>query len=210
MNDPKARKKLLWAAALGGALLCSLVFISFAAPSTPSTVENPRITTTDSGALVLGGPTTTASQQSNNASDTGSKGFSLGGGQLFSLAWRLALVVIIIGASIAGLRWWGKRTSGPRSTTGFLRVLDTLAISNGRTIHLVALGDRVIAVGATAQQLTLLNELTEDEAAKVNEQTAKPDEQPLSQFAAQLFEQMKRTTGRAPQRRVEMVIGEDL
>jgi flagellar biogenesis protein FliO len=211
MNDPKARKKLLWAAALGGALLCSLVFISFAAPSTPSTVENPRITTTDSGALVLGAPTTTAHNQvSTTTADSGSKGFSLGGGQLFSLAWRLALVIVIIAASIAGLRWWGKRTSGPRSTTGFLRVLDTLAISNGRTIHLVALGDRVIAVGATAQQLTLLNELTEDEAAKVNEQTAKPEEQPLSQFAAQLFEQMKRTTGRAPSRRVETVIGEEV
>lgn len=211
MNDPKARKKLLWAAALGGALLCSLVFISFAAPSTPSTVENPRITTTDSGALVLGAPTTTAHNQvSTTTADSGSEGFSLGGGQLFSLAWRLALVIVIIAASIAGLRWWGKRTSGPRSTTGFLRVLDTLAISNGRTIHLVALGDRVIAVGATAQQLTLLNELTEDEAAKVNEQTAKPEEQPLSQFAAQLFEQMKRTTGRSPSRRVETVIGEEV
>ena len=211
MNDPKARKKLLWAAALGGALLCSLVFISFAAPSTPSTVENPRITTTDSGALALGAPTTSANNQaSTTTADSGSKGFSLGGGQLFSLAWRLALVIVIIAASIAGLRWWGKRTSGPRSTTGFLRVLVTLAISNGRTIHLVALGDRVIAVGATAQQLTLLNELTEDEAAKVNEQTAKPEEQPLSQFAAQLFEQMKRTTGRSPSRRVETVIGEEV
>lgn len=212
MNDPKARKKLLWAAALGGALLCSLVFISFAAPSTPATVDNPRITTTDSGTLVLGAATTTAAdpKAATDTRDAGASGFSLRGGQLFSLAWRLALVIVIIAASIAGLRWWGKRTSGPRSTTGFLRVLDTLAISNGRTIHLVALGDRVIAVGATAQQLTLLNELTEDEAAKVNEQTAKPDEQPLSQFAAQLFEQMKRTTGRSPSRRAETVIGEDL
>lgn len=210
MNDPKARKKLLWAAALGGVLLCSLVFISFAAPSSPATVENPRITTTESGALVLNsGTTTPGSSAAGTDSDSGAKGFSLGGGQLFSLAWRLALVIVIIAASIAGLRWWGKRTSGPRSTTGFLRVLDTLAISNGRTIHLVALGDRVIAVGATAQQLTLLNELTEDEAARVNEQAARPDEQPLSQFAAQLFEQMKRTTGRAPSRQAETVIGEE-
>ena len=211
MSEPKARKKLLWAAALGGALLCSLVFISFAAPSTPSAVESPRITTSESGALLLNSPAATPGQNTHEAdTEAGSKGFSLGGGQLFSLAWRLALVVVIIAASIAGLRWWGKRTTGPRSTTGFLRVLDTLAISNGRTIHLVALGDRVIAVGATAQQLTLLNELTDDEAARVNEQTARPDEQPLSQFALQLFEQMKRTTGRSSTPRVETVIGEDV
>ena len=100
---------LAWAdaAALGGALLCSLVFISFAAPSTPSTVENPRITTTDSGAVVLGAPTTTANNQvSTTTVDSGSKGFSLGGGQLFSLAWRLALVIVIIAAVFTDdLRW---------------------------------------------------------------------------------------------------------
>lgn len=206
MNDPKSRKKLLWIAALGGVLLCSLVFISVAAPSGAPASQSPRITTGDNGALVLDTATTDGSKSS--APETESKGFSLGGGELFSLAWRLGLVIIIIGASIAGLRWWGKRTSGPRSSTGFLRVLDTLAISNGRTIHLVALGDRVIAVGATAQQLTLLNELTEDEASRVNEQTARPEEQPLSVFAAQLFEQMKRTTGRGTTR-AEVMIGEE-
>ena len=86
--------------------------------------------------------------------------------------------------------------------------MDTLAISNGRTIHLVALGDRVIAIGATAQQLTLLNELTEDEANRVFVDAAKPDEQPISQFAAQLFEQMKRTAGRGATRS-ETVIGRE-
>ena len=206
MTDAKARKKLLWVAALGGVLLCSLVFISVAAPSSPSATESPRIKTSDSGALIFD------SQAPSDASPapTTSSGFSLGGGQLISLAWRLALVIIIIGVSVAGLRWWGRRTSGPRSSTGFLRVLDTLAISNGRTIHLVALGDRVIAIGATAQQLTLLNELTEDEAAEVTERTARPEEPPLSQFASQLFEQMKRSTGRQLPPRSEAVIGEEV
>ena len=204
MNDPKTRKKLLWVAALGGVLLCSLLFISAFSPSSPTVAESPRITTSESGELLLD----SLDQQTPAAESTGS-GFSLGGGQIVSLAWRLALVVIIIAASIAGLRWWGKKTQGPSSTTGFLRVVDTLAISNGRTIHLVALGDRVIAVGATAQQLTLLNELTEDEATRVNADLARPSEQPISQFAAQLFEQMKRSTGRGTSPRSEMVIGEE-
>lgn len=193
MNDPKTRKKLLWAFALGGAMLCSLVFITTLAPEGGQSVaDSPVIRTSESGQIFL----TDSPQQQPVEKEAGSSGFSLGGGQLVSLAWRLALVIIIIAASITGLRWWGKRTQGPRSTSGFLRVVDTLAISNGRTIHLVALGDRVIAVGATAQQLTLLNELTEDEAARVFTETARPDEQPLGQFAAQLFEQMKRSTGR--------------
>jgi flagellar biogenesis protein FliO len=71
-------------------------------------------------------------------------------------------------------------------------VVDTLAISNGRTIHLVALGDRVIAVGATAQQLTLLNELTEEEAATVLTENPRDAEQPLAAFAAELFQSMRR------------------
>lgn len=203
MNDPKTRRKLLWAAALGGVLLISLLFVSALAPSSPSVAESPTIRTAGGNELLVGA----GEEQATKPEESGG-GFSLGGGELVSLAWRLALVVVIIGVSVAGLRWWGKKTSGPKSTTGFLRVIDTLAISNGRTIHLVALGDRVIAVGATAQQLSLLNELTEDEAARVLEDAARPDDQPISQFAAQLFESMRRTTGRGATRS-ETVIGQE-
>ena len=183
MNDPKQRKRLMWMAAIAGALLVSLLFISFFAPSPPSAEQSLTLVPDSAG----------GTQQAAATQDEGvSEGFSLGGGELVSLAWRLALVVVIIFVSIAGLRWWGKRATGPKSTTGFLRVVDTLAISNGRSIHLVALGDRVIAVGATAQQISLLNELSEDEASKVLEETARPDEQPFSQFATQLFESMRR------------------
>lgn len=192
MNDPKTRKKLLWALALGGVMLCSLVFITTLAPKGNNSVaDSPVIRTNESGQIFL----TDAATTTPKSAETGSPGFSLGGGQLVSLAWRLALVIIIIAVSITGLRWWGRKTQGPKSTTGFIRVMDTLSISNGRTIHLVALGERVIAVGATAQQLTLLNELTEDEASRVFDDAARPDEQPLGQFAAQLFDQMKRSTG---------------
>lgn len=207
MNDVKTRKKLIWVAALGGAMLVSLVFISTMAPSTPRTADSPVIRTADNGDLFLTqeSPTQSGAEQRE---DAGSEGFSLGGGELVSLAWRLALVIVIIVVSIAGLRWWGKKQSGPKSTTGFLRVVDTLAVGNGRTIHLVALGERVIAVGATAQQLTLLNELSEDEATRVFADAARPDEQPLGAFAAQLFEQMKRTTGRGTTAQNESVIGQ--
>lgn len=202
MNDPKTRKKLLWAAVLGGVMLCSLVFITTLAPQGEPVADSPVIRTNDQGEIFL-----TDEAAPADRSEEDSPGFSLGGGELVSLAWRLALVAVIIAVSIAGLRWWGKKTAGPKSTTGFLRVVDTLAISNGRTIHLVALGDRVIAVGATAQQLTLLNELTEDEASRVFADAAQPDETPLGQFAAQLFEQMKRTTHRPEQRQSEVTIG---
>ena len=197
MNDPKQRKKLMWALAIGGVLIFSLVFITTFAPSAPSNATDPVIH--------LGAEPTAVATPTPAA--TGS-GFSLGGGQAFSLAWRLALVAIIIAVSIIGLRWWGKKAAGPKSTTGFVRVIDTLAISNGRTIHLVALGDRVIAIGATAQQLSFLNELTPDEAAEVLVRAPSGADQPLAAFATELFQSMKRGGMSRRMARPEPVIGE--
>lgn len=197
MNDPKTRKRLTWIVAIAGVMLCALLFISTFAPSAPTAADSPVLRPAETTSLT-GNPATAQEQSGDSGS---SAGFSLGGGELVSLAWRLGLVIAIIAVSIVGLRWWGRKAAGPRSTTGFLRVIDTLAISNGRTIHLVALGDRVIAVGATAQQLTLLNELSEDEALRVLADSSTASDQPLSQFAAELFQSMRRSAQRsAPHR----------
>ena len=195
MNEAKNRRRLFWLAAGGGVLVLSLLFISTFAPSGSPGAEAPVIRTeaTAQGTGAFPAPAATAAPKTGG-------GFSLGGGDAVSLAWRLALVVVIIAVSIVGLRWWGRRTSGPRSTTGFLRILDTLAISNGRTIHLVALGDRVIAVGATAQQLTYLNELNDEEAASVLAAVPVREGQPIANFAAELFQSMRGTSGGSSRR----------
>ncbi len=185
MNDQANRKRLLWVVALGGVFLLALAFISLFAPSN-GTAAAPLIRPGSAASQ----PAEVASQP-QASTQPASGGFSMGGGQLVSLAWRLALVVVIIAVSIVGLRWWGKRTAGPRSTTGFIRVIDTLAIGTGRTIHLVAMGDRVIAIGATAQQLTFLNELREEDAAGILTRTAQAAEQPLANFATELFQSMR-------------------
>ena len=189
MNDPRARKRLIWAGALAATLVVSLLFISVFSPSGPKQPTVPEVRVSESS--LAAGSATPAPTPSAGAAEGGS-GFSLDAGQLVSLAWRLALVAIIIGVSIVGLRWWGKKTAGPRSVTGFLRIVDTLSISNGRTIHLVALGERVIAIGATTQQLTMLNELTEDEAHKVLSEAPEKGDQPVVAFASELFQSMRR------------------
>ena len=91
---------------------------------------------------------------------------------------------------MSGCAGGAKKTSGPRSTTGFLKVIDTLAVGNGRTIHLVALGDRVIAIGATAQQLSFLSELTGTSRPSCSITATQPD-QPLAAFASELFQSMR-------------------
>lgn len=182
MNDPRARKRLIWAGSAAVGLVVVLLFVSLLAPSPqPDAIPEVRVGTAVPGAA----PMATAAAPETS-------GFSLGGGEIVSLAWRLGLVFIIIGVSVVGLRWWGRKTAGPRSVTGFLRVVDTLSISNGRTIHLVALGDRVIAVGATAQQLSLLNELTGEEAIRVLTEQPRASDQPVIAFANELIQSMRR------------------
>jgi flagellar biogenesis protein FliO len=194
LSESANRKRVLWAAALGGVLVLAVAFISLLAPS-GDTAAAPVVRPLAAQSQELTRPEATA-----HPATAGSAGFSLGGGQALSLAWRLALVVVIIAVSIVGLRWWGRKTAGPRSATGFIRVVDTLAISNGRTIHLVALGDRVIAIGATAQQLTLLDELPPEDAAGILAGASRPADQPLATFASELFNSM-RHGGRSSLRR---------
>ncbi|GIW16044.1 MAG: hypothetical protein KatS3mg063_1897 [Tepidiforma sp.] len=193
MNDPAARRRLTWLVAIGGALLVAVLFISFAAPA-PRDAAGPTLVPAAEGAP--------AAQPEAAA---GGSGFSLGPADLLSLGWRLALVAAVIGGSIVGLRWWARRMAAPRSATGFLRVVDTLPIASGRTIHLLALGDRVIAIGATAQQITMLEALTPEEAASVLAAAeARSDPLPLGDFAAQLLESLRRRESRAA---AEPVIG---
>jgi flagellar biogenesis protein FliO len=197
VNDPATRRRLTWVIAIGGALLVAVLFISFAAPSPGA-----------SGSPVLVPASDPPPPADVRAPGTGA-GFSLGPGDLISLAWRLALVVAVIAVSIFALRWWARRMAAPRSPTGFLRIVDTLPISNGRTIHLLALGDRVIAIGATPQHIAMLEELSPDDAAQVLAAAdATRDPLPLGDFAAQLLDSMRRTAGRSTAGR-DPVIGRD-
>jgi flagellar biogenesis protein FliO len=189
MNSDEGRRRILWLAAIGGVLILAIVFISVAAPKpTSGTAEDFRITPETVTATDTGAQNAATGVDTSNA-----PGFSLSAGGAVSLAWRLALVALVIAGAVVGLRWWGRKAMSPRSTTGFVRIVDTLAISNGRTIHLVALGNRVIVVGATAQQLAYLNELTGEESDDVLARLARNDETTnISGFAAELFQSLRK------------------
>jgi flagellar biogenesis protein FliO len=202
LNDREGRKRILWLAAIAGVLVCAILFISLAAPESPGSDANDlRITPGgESGAVAQ----LDADDGAEGASEPA--GFSLSAGGTVSLVWRLGLVVLVIAGAVVGLRWWGRKAMAPRSTSGFLRIVDTLAISNGRTIHLVALGDRVIVVGATAQQLAYLNELTADESDDVLSRLVR-DEQAssLGGFASELFQSLRKENQRSSTQAAQVV-----
>ena len=190
MQDVDNRKRMMWLAGVGGALVIGILFVTAFAGG-PSTGYAPGVSLrpADTAQLGVGQP----DSASDEPATPQTQAFSLGAGDILSLAWRLALVAIIVAASLFALRWYARKTSGPKSQTGFLRVVDTLPVGSGRTIHLVALGERVIVVGATPQSLGLLNELTPEESSRVMDETVHASEQPFGAFAGELMKNLRNT-----------------
>lgn len=190
MQDVDNRKRVMWLAGVGGALVLGILFVTLFAGS-PSTGYNPGVSLQPESGMEESSQPAADEELASDTPQT--QAFSLGAGDILSLAWRLALVAIIVAASLFALRWWARKTSGPKSQTGFLRVVDTLPVGNGRTIHLVALGERVIVVGATQQSLGLLNELTPEESNRVMDDLVHSAEQPFGAFAGELMKSLRNT-----------------
>ena len=188
---------MIWIAVLGGVFLLALLFISIAKPSNPSgadVVVRPPTSGADSlfaatatvPASGTPAPTATASPASGVSS-----GFSLGGGQGFpwlggSLLWSSSSP-----SRLSGCAGGAKRrpahvvhrvSARPRHTRGRQRPHRSIS---------VAIGDRVIAIGATTQQLSFLSELTGDESSKLLESLATQPDQPIAAFASRLFQSMR-------------------
>lgn len=114
----------------------------------------------------------------DEAGDSGVGGgvTTFGLGDWFGLAVRLALVVAIIWAAVAAMRWYVRRMNGSkrRGAFGALEVLETHALGPNRTLHLVRLGDRAVLIGATPERITQL--LTVDDPEELQRLTEEPED----------------------------------
>jgi flagellar biosynthetic protein FliO len=104
--------------------------------------------------------------------------------------------LILLSAMIWGVVWLLKRYGGKSSILGALsgmrtssgrgsmRILETLPMGQGRAIHLVQIGEKVLVVGATPQSLTLIAEIADaKEIEAIRRQSYK-----ASPFAGELAE----------------------
>lgn len=151
------QRRLVWLAASAAVLLLGLVVVTTWAGDDPAQ-PSPRVT-----------PPAATPEVSFSASQSSGGGFALDFGDVFSLAWRLGLVAVVLAGAVFALRWWGRRIAAPASQSGLLRVLDTLAIGGGRTVHLLEASGRVYLVGATAQHISLIDELEREQVAQALE-----------------------------------------
>lgn len=88
---------------------------------------------------------------------------AFGAGDILNLIVRLAAVAGIIYLAVWLLRRWMRRNGGPAFVGGRVRVLETMGLAANRLLYVVDVGDKVLLVGATPQQLSLLTELTDDD-----------------------------------------------
>ena len=138
-------------------------------------------------------PTPLEPEAAEEAERRGPSPVDFGAGEVLSLAWRFAILAVAMGSAIVALRWWARRAASPRSTTGLMRVVDTLGVGNGRTVHLLALGTRVLVIGATPQALTFLAELDEETARRLLE-----EDRSSLRFRFELLRSLTRSNGGSP------------
>jgi flagellar biogenesis protein FliO len=80
-------------------------------------------------------------------------------GALLDLAWKLALVLGLAVLALRALRW----LSTPTASRGPLTLLARVPTGPQQALLLVGLGERLLLIGQSPQQLSLLCELTSGE-----------------------------------------------
>lgn len=78
--------------------------------------------------------------------------------------WSALLRVVVALILILPLTVWVTRTYSRKAAGGpghVLRVIDSVSLGPNKNISLVEVGDRLLVVGSTPQQVRLLSELTE-------------------------------------------------
>jgi flagellar protein FliO/FliZ len=104
------------------------------------------------------------------------------------MALKLALVIAIVYVASLLLR----RANAGRlaASVGRLRVVETVALGQGRSLHVIAVGDRLLLVSATSQQVALLRDVTDDLGKEADAGTGSA---PAGTFTQRLLEVMQRS-----------------
>ncbi len=118
--------------------------------------------TPDTGYLARG----YADLDSAQAASSGTSMWGLWLGMLIPLAIVIGCIYLVL----RGLKFVNARVGAARSESRFLESIDALPLGQQGAIHLVRVGTRLVVVGAGSGQITLLAELTEEQAAALIEE----------------------------------------
>lgn len=123
----------------------------------------------------------------------------LGENPIFSLAWMVLSVVVIIGLAYWFTKYVGRRGGlgafGPLKAGGGLEVLAQLPLGRDQKVVVAQAGERYFLLGVTASEISLLAEFTAEEAACWREQAATADKTQTPSFR-QALDTVLRQKGR--------------
>jgi flagellar biosynthetic protein FliO len=101
----------------------------------------------------------------------------------FDLILKLGIVILLIYASLVGLRKLQLKSRNSGNDGAAIRLLETRALGKEKALHLVVVGEKTLLIGATEHQLNLIAELADTSTPLVEEPSA--FEETLSQAEKQ-------------------------
>lgn len=85
----------------------------------------------------------------------------------------IAVLLLIVGSSVIFRRWYQGSPSG--KSTKQMRLLETVRLSPKQALHLVAIGDQKLLIGATDQNVSLIAPIEDSlEPAPIEESQSQP------------------------------------
>lgn len=122
-------------------------------------------------------------------------------GALVGTVLKVGIVAALLAASLWALRRFGGAATRPAGRTGAVTVADTIPLAKDRAVYVLNVGGRSLVVGATAQQLSLLAEITDLEMIDRLHATPERPGVPLAGISQGLQSLLKQVTARpAPAR----------
>jgi len=110
---------------------------------------------------------------------------------LLRTIFSLVLVILLLVVFIAGIKWLQNRTQSGYSKIKSMSIQETLTLGPKKQLFLVNVLDRVLLIGASENNLSLIAEMTEEEKKKIS---GKKQGRPHS-FTKTLANQMAKFSG---------------
>lgn len=98
----------------------------------------------------------------------------------------LVFVIVLVFAFAYGIKWLQNKTSQARNTFQAMRVVSSLSLGQKKGVYLIKVVNRLLVVGMTEGNISLLTELDKDEAQLVDQNLGKNPKPFASALAAQL------------------------
>lgn len=96
-------------------------------------------------------------------------------GTALALTVKVGIVAALLGGSLWLLRRYAGVSARAGGRSGAVYVADTIPLAQGRALYVLDVGDRALVIGATAQQIALVGEVTD---AATLEKLRTPPERP--------------------------------